>query len=306
MSEDSAQSRRGAFASRIPVVLIALAAACVLLFSFRAERLRGFTSQAGSVRSGIQGTVQRLAALGRTAQADGLAHACRPSATCGCLRAALGASLDLEELAQAELLLTALGSGCPTEDAILAGMRAELAARREDPSAYRQAVKLLVEDPTNAYALYAVAFYLLRAGSARDAVVMSQTAVQAGRGPSAQLLLGIAAHADGNLLLAESAFSSLVEGEPANVDGNYNLALVRQKLGQYRAAREGYLGVLRLVPGHVEARYNLGVLARSVGAMAEAQHHLAKLEQVAPESALVGKLEAFLKEPQVSGAQPGP
>ena len=74
----------------------------------------------------------------------------------------------------------------------------------------------------------------------------------------------------------------MLHDAPNDVPALYDLALVDQTENRYHAAREGYLRVLRLEPRNLDARYNLAVLTQSIGARAEAQHHVAEFEKVAP------------------------
>ena len=95
----------------------------------------------------------------------------------------------------------------------------------------------------------------------------------------------------------------MLAADASDVEGTYNLALVHQRKNQYLAAREGYLRVLRLQPGHINARYNLAILAHSIGADAEAKHHLERLRQTAASQAQVAELQAALAVP-VQNAPP--
>jgi tetratricopeptide (TPR) repeat protein len=179
-------------------------------------------------------------------------------------------------------------------------MRAEALARsgqRDDAKvAAQSALRLNARDP---FALYANALLGWRAAEA-SALDDAQRSVDAGRGRSAQILKGLIAYGKNRLEVAETAFQSALREDANDVEAIYDLALVRQQQNRYLEAREGYLKVLSVRPKHADARFNLGVLAHSIGAKEEAEHHLVKLRELAPNSPLVAKLAALLAQPAES------
>jgi tetratricopeptide (TPR) repeat protein len=180
------------------------------------------------------------------------------------------------------------------------GLRSEALAR----SGRRDEAKLAAQsalrvNPRDAFALYTNALLGWRAAEP-SALDHAQRSVDAGRGRSAQILKGLIAYGKNRLEVAETAFQSALREDANDVEAIYDLALVRQQQNRYLEAREGYLKVLSVRPKHADARFNLGVLAHSIGAREEAQHHLAKLREVAPNSPLVAKLAAILAQPTES------
>jgi tetratricopeptide (TPR) repeat protein len=138
---------------------------------------------------------------------------------------------------------------------------------------------------------------LSQRGAHAEAAAAARRAIAAGRGDGAYFLLGLASLQVGDLEAARQAFGKVVESEPDDVDALYNLGLTAQRQNRYGESRRQYLRVLKLKPKYSAARFNLGILAHSVGATAEAQHHLEKLRQAAPGDSMVKDLERALSAP---------
>lgn len=233
------------------------------------------------------------------AWAEEVAKASQNGACAGAERAAArGLDADLGDGVSA--LLDRLPRSCPKLSS-LAGLRAEAAARAGLSDANFDASQVLTTRPADPYALYARGLLGWRA---HDPAAMSfaERAREAGRGPSADLLLGLIAYDAGKLDVAARSFQVALAQEPLDVAALYDLALVEQRLGHYLRAREGYLAVLRAQPDHPDARFNLGILAHSIGANAEAQHHLAKLRASSRDAGKVAELERALATPPPSAA----
>jgi tetratricopeptide (TPR) repeat protein len=260
----------------------------------------------GCGASAERGTIQKSATSGRAAlvakrAAPGLADldaACRePSCVCvsGGGRALLDADLGKEALA----LLDAAPRLCGQPHA---GMRAEALVRSADaagPAAARAAITADSQDP---FAHQALALLAYREGRFSDAIGEVALARSARRGSAALLLQGSVSFAQGDLGAAERDFAELVRLSPADLVARYDLALVEQKMGRVRDAREGYLAVLADDPKNLDARFNLGVLMWQAGSPAEARHQWDKLREVAPKGTdLVSRLEQML-----NGAPPPP
>lgn len=82
--------------------------------------------------------------------------------------------------------------------------------------------------------------------------------------PTDQLLDQGAAHLRaGDVEAAEAAFTTVVEREPDNVYGHYDLGLVAQQTGRRLDAVRHYATALRLDPRYVPALHNLAVLTET-------------------------------------------
>lgn len=223
-----------------------------------------------------------------------------PTGSCAGAERAAMRGLDSDAGGSVLELLERMRKSCPKLSSV-AGLRAEARARSGQPGAELDASRALQALPADPHALYARAFLAWRAHSP-EAMSFAERAVEARRGPSASLLQGLIAYDAGKLDVAAQAFRAAIAQERDNVQALYNLALVEQRKGDYLRAREGYLAVLRVEPDHTDARFNLGILAHSIGARAEAAHHLAKLRATAKDPAKVARLEATLLEPAPSRA----
>lgn len=192
------------------------------------------------------------------------------------------------------LLVIERARQCEQADA-LDGFQAEAWVRSgKDGEGVRKATRVLLRAENDASATYALALAHYRKGSFVEARDLASRAKRRRRGPTADLLLGLSAYHAGDLDGAARAFREVLAVEPNDVDANFNLGLVAQKQNRYGEARTSYLRAARGDPEHLGARYNLALLAHSIGATAEAQHHLAQYEKLAPNSAQLGELRAAL------------
>jgi tetratricopeptide (TPR) repeat protein len=98
----------------------------------------------------------------------------------------------------------------------------------------------------------------------------------------ARRALAIAAIQTQDFATSDAALSKLVAEDAKDVDSLYYLALSQRRRNKYNAAREGFLGVLRLDAQHIDARLNLVTLTAAAGADQEADHHYQELLQIAP------------------------
>ena len=191
-----------------------------------------------------------------------------------CARAAVRASLDLDQPKRARELMDALGTG----EATLLGMRAEALAREGKVSEAKAALeKMGSRANTDPFATYAAAHLAYLAGKTDAAATQAERAASLGRGVPAHLLLTLLAFGGGDWSRARRATEAALALEPESIDAFYNRAVLDQHEGRYHATREGLLEVLRRAPDHGDARYNLALLTSEAGAEAEAQHHLKKL-----------------------------
>ena len=238
---------------------------------------------------------QRLKTRHRNHAAAAVDQACRRY-DCTCVVAAAKAGLDADGGKELRELLDA-AKACPEKDQ-LEGMRAEALVRAgAKADGVSAAAAVLKAAPSDPYALGAVALAAYLEAGAAQAVGPAQAAVTAGRGDGGSFLFGLVELALGDLARARAGFEAVLRSEPEDTDALYNLAVVAQKQDRYGEARRLYLDVLRLEPRQKEARFNLGILTHSIGAQDEANHHLAKLEAVAPGDPLVASLRATLATP---------
>jgi tetratricopeptide (TPR) repeat protein len=228
--------------------------------------------------------------------ADEIQSACKKE-TCACAERAAVRGLDANAAGEVQTLLALAGARCTTLPS-LPGMRAEALLRGgQSDTGEAEARRTLATAPNDPFALYASALHAWRSNRLSDASALAQRSFDAGRGNVAQLLVGLIAYGQNQLDLAETAFRKALVADASDVEAAYNLALVHQRRNQYLAAREGYLRVLRLSPAHVNARYNLAILAHSIGADAEAKHHLERLRQTSATPEQIGALTAALATP---------
>ena len=232
-----------------------------------------------------------LEARARPDDARKVVEKCSSSSDCDCVVTTATLALDRDLHAEALPLIERSLSACGER---VAGLHAEALARSGKVDRAREtATTVLRTRPKDPYATYALAQVAYIAGDTAQARARAQAAVEQGRGAAGNLLLGLIAFNAGDMGSATAAFNKMLQDDPDNVEAHYNLAVVAQRLSQYRNAREGYLKVLQLYPQHLDARYNLALLTHSVGATPEARHHLQKLREVAPPGdQRVARLEA--------------
>jgi tetratricopeptide (TPR) repeat protein len=230
------------------------------------------------------GLARQLAARGQEAESGQVLAACvgAPFPGCGCTLEAAARLIDRSAAGQALGLIDAAPTGCAAGPAAR-GLRAEALAFLGQIDRARAEAREQEEDPADPHALLALAYAAHLAGDQEAAATLAGQAAGRGRGATAQLVLGLVWMKKGDLERARAAFSAATAAAPTSTAATYNLALVAQKQGRYRDAREGYLRVLTaLDANHFEARYNLVILTREAGATLESQHHLARLRAAHP------------------------
>ncbi len=114
----------------------------------------------------------------------------------------------------------------------------------------------------------------------------------------AQAIVAIQTH---DFATSDAALAKLVAEDSKDVDSLYYLALSQRRRNRYNAAREGFLGVLRLDAQHIDARFNLVTLTAAAGADQEAEHDYQELQQIAP----VGDPRLIAARSALRGAQKG-
>jgi tetratricopeptide (TPR) repeat protein len=201
---------------------------------------------------------------------------------CGCALPLLASTLERGAYEEAGAVFVRAAPRC-RELPGAGGMLAEaLAGGGEAMAARRAAESALAKDPHDARALYAKALLAVRDSDSTLARQLLEQALAAGRGGRARVELGSLLFKLGDFAGARALFEAALRDNPQDLFALYDLALVDQTQNHYHAAREGYLKLLRLDPHHLDARYNLAVLTNSVGAHAEAEHHVAEFEKLAP------------------------
>jgi len=107
--------------------------------------------------------------------------------------------------------------------------------------------------------------------------------------PSTDELLdrGLIAHVQDDLDSAESAYRELLEREPDNVLGLYNLGVVRQSQRRPAEAAELYRSAIAIDPDLTSAQLNLAWALRDLGQLATAVEQLSELHQRRPDDAQV-------------------
>jgi tetratricopeptide (TPR) repeat protein len=157
----------------------------------------------------------------------------------------------------------------------------------------------------DAHAAYAEALVAMRRNDATMAERRAREAVGLGRGMEARLLLAGILIQTQDYAGARSALLGAAAVDPTSVAVIYDQALVAQKLGEYHAAREGYLRVLALDRTSMDARYNLVVLTHGAGADAEARHHVDEMAKISPGDSRIPLLRTLLapQGPDAGGAQ---
>jgi tetratricopeptide (TPR) repeat protein len=234
-------------------------------------------------------SAQRAAGDRAGALASLLACATRAPRACACADDAAELAIDLGRYPEAWQALE--HSECAPSPRHL-GARAEaLVATGRVLEGAHDADEALALDAREPHACFARAWAL---GTGPEARALAQRAVDGGRGVPALLLTGSLRMNDGDLAGALMAFEQAEQLAPSDARTAFNVALVAQKQGRFRDAREGYLRALALDPKMADARYNLVLLTHGVGANDEANHDLDELERIAPDDARIGALRATL------------
>jgi tetratricopeptide (TPR) repeat protein len=99
---------------------------------------------------------------------------------------------------------------------------------------------------------------------------LKQRAATSPTDATAQLDLGIALQAAGDLARASASYRRCVEVRPAHIEGWCRLALVAQQLGQLEQSADAFSRALELNPTFAEAACNLGGVLLALGRAPEA------------------------------------
>jgi len=236
-----------------------------------------------------------------TCAARGVALANAGVTVCRCGEGAASEALDLGTFQRAQTELDATSRACPKTSARL-GLEAEaLLMNGSNPEAVRVAQAALVLDAADPHASYALAYEAFARSDLATARDYAGRAIDDGRGIPAQLLLGLMLFRQGDLDGARNVFQHARELDPTSAKVVFDLALIDDRKGRYREAREGYLAAADVAekagePSVVaDARVNLVYLTLSRGVVGEAQHHLDVLRQKAPDDPRIPQLQAMIQ-----------
>jgi tetratricopeptide (TPR) repeat protein len=217
-------------------------------------------------------------------------------AACTCVSRAADSALDAHHYTDATALTGRAALECFTVAPLL-GARAEgLAGEGKLEEAARAAAAALRLHERDAHAVYAKALVALGRGDRAESLRFAREAVGFGRGTEARVFIAGLLMQSGDRGGAESELKDALAVDPASVPALYDLALLAQEEGRYRAAREGYLRVVSLDPGALDARYNLVILTHGIGADAEASYHIDEMAKVSPGDPRIAPLRSLLSQ----------
>src|SRR4029077_3602428 len=86
----------------------------------------------------------------------------------------------------------------------------------------------------------------------------------------------------GQLALAAEEYGKALAADPGDADAWANLGIVRERLGDGKAAEEAYRQAIARAPEAPRPRYNLGTLLAQRGAVREGVEQLAAAVRLAP------------------------
>lgn len=217
-----------------------------------------------------------------------------PKDPCGCVARAARHGLDANLGAPTLELLEKSEERCKGRPP-LAGMKAEALARvGRFEEARHQADVAMRTVRNDGYANLALALAAFEKLVLKEAEPPARKALDAGRGAEADRLLGRIALARGKFDEARAHFLKVLAERPNDASAAFSAAMCSANLKRYNEAREGFVRVLRIDPKHVEARFYLATMSLQIGARMEAEHHIQKLAEVAPDDPRVPQLEAAL------------
>jgi tetratricopeptide (TPR) repeat protein len=226
---------------------------------------------------------------------SGALFACRRAASDACLSATGAAerAIAAGRVVEAARLVDSQAALCASRPAYQ-GLQADVWVRSGRTEAGRTlALSALTRDERDRHALFAVASADFNLHSP-DAIRSAERADAAGYGDDATLLVGLIDFNAGDLERAARSFQRVREHQPRSAAARYNLALVADRQGRYRDAREGYLAALNLDPTLVDARYNLALLALRNQAFGEASHDVSELAHMKPDDPRLPGLRSVL------------
>lgn len=224
-----------------------------------------------------------------------LEEACKDDRrSCACHRAAIDRAFSLLLQDAAQEILDGAPADCVREFTS-SGLQAEVLARSGKLAEARQeAEALLLEQPNNAHAAYALALVWFSHGEIQQSRAAAQRALESGRGAPAHTLLGLLAFREDQLDAAAGHLDAAIAQDPRDLETVFNRAVLLEKQRRYNLAREGYLKALALRPGHADSRYALARMTHAAGASDEARHHLRKLTEIAPHDERIPALQQQL------------
>jgi tetratricopeptide (TPR) repeat protein len=149
--------------------------------------------------------------------------------------------------------------------------------------------------------VFAMAGLLTSASSISFAADTPTPVISASEAYSEYMTRGRAAVKAGNWNSAIREFEAAVKLMPKEADGHNMLAFSLRNKGDYKRAKTEYDEALRLNPKHLGAHEYIGELYLKTNQLAEAEKHLAILEQLCTKKCeeyedLAGKIAAFKKK----------
>jgi outer membrane protein OmpA-like peptidoglycan-associated protein len=156
-------------------------------------------------------------------------------------------------------------------------------------------------DPSDLKSLIGLARYLRYAGRANEAIqTLEAQRASFAEQPAFLTELGAANLAAGNTAKSKSLLLASLKLSQSNWRTYATLGIANDILRQNEQAQEAYLNALRYCPDSASIRNNLGLSAGSVGRVNDAIVHLAKAQQLQPDSRLIRRNVTMLRDIQAS------
>jgi tetratricopeptide (TPR) repeat protein len=131
----------------------------------------------------------------------------------------------------------------------------------------------------------------VEAAEALRAVLQSQ-------GPSARVVFMLAEllYRSGDLTAARERYYSVIEIDPDHLQARASLGCVLAELGEHDLAVAALEGALRQEPDYADAHWHISGVLREMGLASDADHHLRRFLDLAPESPWATLARARLEE----------
>lgn len=138
---------------------------------------------------------------------------------------------------------------------------------------------------TDAAEILDLADDLEAAGEFVEAAEALRAVLQA-QGPSARVVFMLAEllYRTGDLTAARERYYSAIELDPDHLQARASLGCVLAELGEHDLAVAALEGVLRQEPGYADGHWHIAGVLRDMGLAGDADHHLRRFLDLAPES----------------------
>ncbi len=135
------------------------------------------------------------------------------------------------------------------------------------------------------------------AGEFSEAAEALRAVLQA-QGPSPRVMFMLAEllYRAGDLTAARERYYAVIELDPDHLQARDSLGCVLAELGEHELALAALQGVLRQEPGYADAHWHIAGVLREIGQAADADHHLQRFLDLAPESPWATLARARLDE----------